>query len=97
MDGGAAVLKARAAVPMRTASIQAAQKMTGIRSTTRTVVAAMRVKCFALIVPLDCDHRVRSFDASPVRRLTLTPFRACVKGVRSASHAIATTPRPGRP
>jgi len=74
---------------MRTARIQAAQKNTGIRSTTRTVVAAMRVKCFALIVPLDCDHGERPLDASPVRRMTLTPFHACVKGVRSASHAIA--------
>jgi len=81
-------LKARAAVPMRTARIQAAQKMTGIRSTTRTVVAAMRVKFFALMLPLDCDHGLRPLDASPVRRLTLTPFRACVKGVRSASYAM---------
>lgn len=82
------MLKASAPVPTRTARIQAAQKKTGIRSTARTVAAAMRLKCFALIAPLDSDLRAGTVRGSVVRALTLTPIRACVKGARSASRTL---------
>ena len=50
----------------------------------------MRVKCFALIVPLDCDHGVRPLDASPVRRLTLTALPRLRQG---CTQRVACMPR----
>jgi len=94
-EGGAAVLNASAAVPISTARIQAAQKNTGIRSTTLTAVAAIRLNCFALIDSLDVNDVWRSPCTSPARRSTLTPLDTRVKGVRTASqdgHAIPLAP-----
>jgi len=88
-EGGAAVLKASAAVPMSTPRIQAAQKTTGIRFTTRTVVAATRLNWVALMVPLDSGAAERPSDAPPPRETTLTPLWPSVKGLCGASCAVA--------
>jgi len=87
------VLNASAAVPMSTARIQAAQINTGIRSTTRTAVTAMRLNCLALIVSLDSDDVFRpSPDVSPARESTLTPLQAYVKGVRTELRVARAAP-----
>lgn len=91
-DGGTAVLNATVAVPISTARIQAAQNKTGIRSTTRTAVAAMRLNCFALIASLGSDDVCLAPDTSPARSLTLTPLDPCVKGIRTASRAEHAMP-----
>lgn len=79
------MLYASAAVPTRTARIHAAQKITGIRSTTRTVVAAIRLNRFALMVPLDSNPVARLLlSARSFWRPTLTPFLASVKGLCGA-------------